>query len=167
MFFFEFLTQEQEEYAFKKQEGIKPVIREPAAWRSYYECGNCGEKIEDINYNYCTLCGYKILWNVPRCLTGYPGIDEKRGVYKYVPDEEALQSRRRSAIKAMYGAAPRFTQGIKGIAYDIWDCGNCGACAVKVSDNYCWKCGSKHHWEIINTFTGKRKQHYAEMRDRI
>lgn len=158
------LTQEDEEYAFVKQAGVKPITRDPATWHSYYECGNCGNKIRDINHDYCTLCGYYILWSEPRCLTGYPGIDEERGDYKYVPDEEALQSQRRCAIRAMLGATPRFTQGIKGIAYDSWDCGNCGACAVNVSDNYCWKCGSKHHWDILNTFTGKRKQHYAELR---
>lgn len=172
MFFFFFsrsdilldeLTPEQEEYALKKQAGVQPITRDPATWHSFYECGKCGNRIKDINYNYCTACGYRILWSNPRCLTGYPDIDKNKGSYKYVPDEEELHSRRLSAFRAMRGKTPRFTQGMKGIAYDSWDCGSCGACAVKISDNYCWKCGTKHHWEILNTFTGKRKQYYAEV----
>ncbi len=167
MFFFNIIAQEEEEYAFKKQDGIKPITREFATWRLYYECGNCGKRIGDIVYNYCTSCGYKILWSSPRCLTGYPNIDKDRGDYKCVPDKEALQSRRWCAIRAMCGAIPRFTQGMKGIAYDSWDCGNCGATA-KVQENYCWKCGGKHHWnDAINALTSKRKQHYTEIREQI
>lgn len=166
MFFFYLLTQEQEEYAFKKQTGIKPITRNPATWRSYHECGNCGKRIRDINYNYCTSCGYMIKWSNPRCLTGYPGIDKNSGSYKYMPDEEELQSRRRSAIRAMCGAMPKFTQGMKGISYDTWDCGNCGSVA-KVQHNYCWKCGGKHHWnDVIETLTSKRKQYYSEIREK-
>ena len=37
----------------------------------YWTCGNCGSTIKrDVVENYCCNCGYKILWDNPRCLTG-------------------------------------------------------------------------------------------------
>ena len=167
MFFFDTISKDEEDYAFKKQNGAKPITHFPTKWNSYYECRICGKRIGDIVYNFCPSCGYKILWSSPRCLTGYPNIDQNRGNYRYLPDDEELQSRRRCAIRAMCGTIPRFTRGMKGIAYDIWDCGYCGAVA-KIQNNYCWKCGGKHHWnKAINTLTDKRKQYYTDIRSQI
>lgn len=56
--------------AIKKMEGIKPKIRHGR--RSIFDehvCGSCGRTIA-VNDNYCSGCGYRILWDSIRCLTG-------------------------------------------------------------------------------------------------
>ena len=37
----------------------------------YWTCGNCGRTTKDsVGDNYCCNCGYKILWDSCRCMTG-------------------------------------------------------------------------------------------------
>lgn len=39
--------------------------------RDYWTCGQCGFTVKrDVVENYCCNCGYRILWDNPRCLTG-------------------------------------------------------------------------------------------------
>lgn len=51
-------------------EGAKPKFHKGLYGTKYdsYTCGNCGSGI-DVIYDYCPKCGYKLLWDNPRCLT--------------------------------------------------------------------------------------------------
>lgn len=65
------LSEKQQELALRQMEGFKPkyVAGKYGKKFSYHKCGNCGVTIEVIA-DYCFKCGYRILWENPRCLTG-------------------------------------------------------------------------------------------------
>ena len=53
--------------------GSKPIFHKGRYGKQYdyWTCGNCGSTVKhDVVENYCCNCGYKILWDNPRCLTG-------------------------------------------------------------------------------------------------
>lgn len=62
------------DYHRRQAEGVKPKWHKGQSIRDYYTCGNCGRtvKIED---NFCSGCGFMILWDSIRCLTGLPLVD--------------------------------------------------------------------------------------------
>lgn len=63
------------EYHRAQAEGVKPkYYRGDSPMHSYYTCRNCGAMVK-INDNYCANCGYRILWDSCRCLTGLPLVD--------------------------------------------------------------------------------------------
>jgi len=42
----------------------------------YWTCGQCGFTVKrGVIENYCCNCGYRILWDNPRCLTGQGAAD--------------------------------------------------------------------------------------------
>ena len=64
---------ERLKYIRAKDEGIRPKFRKGMCGKKYdtWNCGNCGAQTRDgVGDNYCRNCGYKILWDNPRCLTG-------------------------------------------------------------------------------------------------
>ncbi len=58
----------------RQAQGVKPKLNDGKKLNSYYTCGNCGKRVE-ITQNFCGGCGYRILWNSCRCLTGLPLAD--------------------------------------------------------------------------------------------
>ena len=62
-------------YIKAKDDGVKPKFRKGLYGRKYdaWKCGNCGTEGIDVQDNYCWNCGYRILWDNPRCLTDYKG----------------------------------------------------------------------------------------------
>lgn len=59
--------------ALKAETGAKPKFHKGVYGRKHdtYTCGNCGcELPKDVLQNYCWNCGYAVLWDSPRCLTG-------------------------------------------------------------------------------------------------
>lgn len=60
-------------YIQAKDEGVKPKFHKGIYGRKYdsWTCGNCGAGIRgSVGDNYCQNCGYRILWDSTRCLTG-------------------------------------------------------------------------------------------------
>ncbi len=51
-------------------EGKKPRFHKGVYGKKYdsYSCGECGHGIV-VQNDYCPNCGYRILWDSPRCLT--------------------------------------------------------------------------------------------------
>lgn len=72
-------------YVRAKDEGIKPKYHKGLYGNKYdhWTCGNCGAETRDgVGDTYCRNCGYRILWDSCRCLTGRGEEDEsddKRG----------------------------------------------------------------------------------------
>lgn len=68
------------EYLRRKTDGVKPKYYKASnRYYSYYwRCGNCGGRKVDVGDNFCPNCGYKILWDNPRCLTGYDNPEEEK-----------------------------------------------------------------------------------------
>lgn len=66
------LSEKQKELAIKQMEGAKPRFRKGKYGKKYdcHTCGNCGATVEVI-YDYCFKCGFRLLWDSPRCLTDY------------------------------------------------------------------------------------------------
>lgn len=62
------------EYHRKQAIGIKPKYHNGQSIRNYYTCGNCGKMVE-IQDNFCAGCGFRIMWDNIRCLTGLPLVD--------------------------------------------------------------------------------------------
>lgn len=61
-------------YVQAKDNGVKPKFHKGIYGKKYdtWTCGNCGATTKDgVGDNYCRNCGYRILWDNPRCLTGY------------------------------------------------------------------------------------------------
>lgn len=58
-------------YLTEKDTGCKPKYHKGLkVGNDYYTCGNCGATVKyGVNSNYCDNCGFKILWDNPRCLT--------------------------------------------------------------------------------------------------
>lgn len=60
------------EKAYRAETGIKPKFHKGKYGTKYdsWTCGNCGaELVYSVCENYCHNCGYKQLWDSPRCLT--------------------------------------------------------------------------------------------------
>lgn len=56
----------------KARIGSKPKFHKGRHGKKYdyYTCGNCGAEVKHgVVENYCFNCGYRILWDNPRCLT--------------------------------------------------------------------------------------------------
>ena len=66
------------EYIKDKDAGVKPKFHKGTSIHDWYTCGNCGA-IVDIGANYCKNCGYYIVWDSCRCLTGRTGRKSKHG----------------------------------------------------------------------------------------
>ena len=68
------------EYHRNQATGVKPKWHRGQSIKDYYTCGNCGRTVR-IEDNFCAGCGYRILWDSVRCLTGLPLVDraEKEG----------------------------------------------------------------------------------------
>lgn len=59
-------------YTIRARIGAKPKFHKGRYGNryDYYTCGNCGATTKDsVVDNYCHNCGYRILWDNPRCLT--------------------------------------------------------------------------------------------------
>lgn len=57
-------------YEFRKISGTKPKLyKAKRRIHDYWMCGNCGDTIRGVEDNYCTNCGYMIVWDSIRCLT--------------------------------------------------------------------------------------------------
>ena len=66
-------------YVQNKDTGVKPKYHKGTYGKKYdwWSCGNCGHVIRgDVGDNYCQNCGYRILWDSPRCLTGVKESDD-------------------------------------------------------------------------------------------
>ena len=62
------------EKALQAEYGFKPKWHEGHYGKKYdyYTCGQCGATVKyGVGENYCYNCGYRIVWDSPRCLTGY------------------------------------------------------------------------------------------------
>lgn len=59
------------EYIKDMHNGVKPKFHKGQYGKKYdhYTCGNCASVIQ-ITDNYCWNCGYAVLWDSCRCLTG-------------------------------------------------------------------------------------------------
>lgn len=65
--------------SFLAEKGKKPKFHKGKYGSKYdsWTCGNCGSTLHNgVCNNYCSNCGYKVLWDNPRCLT-----DHKEYVY--------------------------------------------------------------------------------------
>lgn len=65
-----YISEPQKDLALKAMEGAKPKYRKGKYGKQYdsHTCGNCGYQIS-VTYDYCPKCGYRLLWDNPRCLT--------------------------------------------------------------------------------------------------
>lgn len=61
-------------YEFAKLDGEKPRCNRGMYINSWYTCRHCGHTV-NIEHNYCSNCGYKLLWDSTRYLTDQ---EEKR-----------------------------------------------------------------------------------------
>ena len=58
-------------YIRAKEVGVKPKLNKGKYCKDWYTCGHCGAGMKDsVNDNFCWNCGYRILWDSTRCLTG-------------------------------------------------------------------------------------------------
>ena len=60
-------------YLRDKDVGVKPKYHKGIYGKKYdtWTCGNCGALTRDsVRDNFCWNCGYRILWDSTRCLTG-------------------------------------------------------------------------------------------------
>lgn len=64
------LSEAQHDKALRAMAGRKPKFHPGHYGKKfdYHTCGQCGATISVI-YDYCYRCGYRILWENPRCLT--------------------------------------------------------------------------------------------------
>ena len=62
------------DYHRRQAEGMKPRYHRAEGIKDYYTCRNCGRRLT-INDNFCSNCGFAILWDSVRCLTGLPLVD--------------------------------------------------------------------------------------------
>ena len=71
------LSEKQKEHALRMMEGAKPKYHKGVYGKKYdsHSCGNCGFGVSVI-CDYCPKCGFRILWDNPRCMTDYPKKEE-------------------------------------------------------------------------------------------
>ncbi len=69
------LSEPQKLYAYRMYQGEKPKFHKGKYGKKYdnYTCGNCGAGLKDIVDDFCWSCGFRILWDNPRCLTDKEG----------------------------------------------------------------------------------------------
>ena len=66
------LSKPRAEKAYRAETGKKPKYHKGkhGPTHDYWTCGNCGTILtHSVCENYCHNCGYKQLWDSPRCLT--------------------------------------------------------------------------------------------------
>lgn len=66
-------------YLLAKDVGKKPKFHPGKYGKKYdnWTCGNCGSGlVNGVVANYCGNCGYQILWDHPRTLTGSKKLDK-------------------------------------------------------------------------------------------
>ena len=62
------------ERAFRAEFGMKPKYHKGKYGKKYdtWTCRQCGsELVHGVCENYCHNCGYRVIWDNIRCLTGY------------------------------------------------------------------------------------------------
>ena len=67
-------TIERLKYVRDKDVGVKPRFHKGHFGKKYdtWTCGHCGAPTKDgVGDTFCRNCGYRILWDNPRCLTGW------------------------------------------------------------------------------------------------
>lgn len=64
------LSEPQKQLALKAYEGAKPKRHKGKYINDFYTCGNCGSGVA-VEHNFCSGCGFRVLWDNPRCLTDY------------------------------------------------------------------------------------------------
>ena len=63
---------ERLKYIRDKEVGVKPKYHKGRHITDWWTCGHCGSMtIDSVGDNYCRNCGFRILWDDPRCLTGW------------------------------------------------------------------------------------------------
>ena len=74
------LSEARYEKAIRAEIGLAPKFHKGkyGGKFDYHTCGQCGATIQVIS-DYCHKCGYRVLWENPRCLTGIDEVenDEK------------------------------------------------------------------------------------------
>lgn len=68
------MTEQQRIASLAHYEGAKPKFVKGIYGKKHehWNCGNCGSMLKhEVLENYCCNCGYRVLWDNPRCLTGY------------------------------------------------------------------------------------------------
>ena len=72
------LSEARHKKALKAEAGHKPKFHKGRCGKKYdyYTCGQCGAGIEIID-DYCYKCGYRVLWDNLRCLTGSKAEEEE------------------------------------------------------------------------------------------
>lgn len=65
------LSEAEHHYALQAQVGRKPKLRRGKYGKQYdsHTCGQCGY-IVSVTDNFCPKCGFRILWDDPKCITG-------------------------------------------------------------------------------------------------
>lgn len=68
------LSEAQKELAIRQMEGCRPRFRKGVYGKQYdsHTCSHCGAVVA-VHYNYCENCGFRLLWDNPRCLSGKEG----------------------------------------------------------------------------------------------
>ena len=61
------LSEAQEKLAYRAYQGHRPKRRKYKKLE-IFTCGNCGT-YAGVNYVFCINCGFRILWDIPSCLT--------------------------------------------------------------------------------------------------
>ena len=85
------LSEPQKQHALDMMEGRRPKYHKGIYGKKYdtHSCGNCGHGV-DVIYNYCPSCGYRILWDNPRCLTDYQKDEQKeeqKNIFDYIVED--------------------------------------------------------------------------------
>ncbi len=97
------LSDARKEKAIRAEEGAKPKFRPGKFGKKYdrHTCGNCGRGVEVMD-NYCGGCGYRILWDNPRCMTDYHTEDSEDDKREDVCQSQSaeLRSLREEALQA-------------------------------------------------------------------
>lgn len=74
---------ERLKYIRDKEIGVRPKFHKGVYGRRYdsWTCGHCGTTIKQgVVGNFCGNCGFRILWDSCRCLTGRDDKDDESNV---------------------------------------------------------------------------------------
>ena len=71
------LSEAQQRAALEHMEGRRPKYHKGIYGKKhdYHTCGACGAVVT-VGNNYCGNCGTRVLWDDPRCLTGYKEVQD-------------------------------------------------------------------------------------------